>query len=195
MLPTSHDEAVIETASQLKDSVSELMAAFARLPETIAEEHEAIKAGSFPAIEQTCSTKVAIGEVIDTAYARLMLACRRMHSLHEEICGSGPRPATLRGTIDQLAAINEKLGAHGLSGGVLHHLTNGVTSLVKEFTATARKTQPLIEVNRQVVDKLLENYQASYRFWQEITQETAATYNASGVQQARGNHSVLRIKA
>jgi len=97
--------------------------------------------------------------------------------------------------MDQLQAICERLGADGLAGGVLLHLAGGLSSLVKDFTLLAQKTQPLIEVNKQVCQKLLENYQESFRFWQEVSQETQSTYNASGVQKAKGSSSVLRVKA
>ena len=190
------DEAIIAVVSTMKDSLNELMDAFSGLPSVIEQEHVAVRMGRLAEVEAACEQKQVIGARIDTAYAKLAEACGDLHMFWGSICGGGGmRPATLRGSMDQLQAICERLGTEGLAGGVLLHLAGGLSSLVKEFTALAQKTQPLIEVNKQVCQKLLENYQESFRFWQEVSQETQSTYNASGLQKAKGSSSVLRIKA
>jgi flagellar biosynthesis/type III secretory pathway chaperone len=190
------DEVIIAVVSSMKDSLSELMDAFSSLPGVIEQEHSAIRQGRLNEVEAACEQKQLIGSRVDAAYAKLAEACGDLHMFWGSICeGGGPRPATLRGSMDQLQAICERLGADGLAGGVLLHLAGGLSSLVKDFTLLAQKTQPLIEVNKQVCQKLLENYQESFRFWQEVSQETQSTYNASGVQKAKGSSSVLRVKA
>ena len=41
----------------------------------------------------------------------------------------------------------------------------------------------------------MSNYQESYRFWQEVSEQVAVSYNSNGVQKAAGRNSGFRAKA
>lgn len=54
--------------------------------------------------------------------------------------------------------------------------------------------QPKIEANAYLVRRLLHHHHETFRFWQNLAQETEAVYGAEGKTKAQNGHSMLEIK-
>jgi len=188
-------EEVIACASQMKEALSGLVEAFLAMIPAIEKEHECIKTGDIRAVEEACADKTVIGERIEAMHTELRIGSSRVAKYYESLHGRAASFANIQDCLSALEDIQEMLGGDGVANDVLSHLITRLRRLTVEFHDAAEKAQPLIEMNKYLVQTLLRNYQQSYRFWVDVAAETQATYSAKGVQKAQNVGSTLIVRA
>ena len=195
MTQTTFVEQVIEVASALTECVNNLREAYAEMPKVIAAEHEAIEAREFGLVTDTCRAKEDLGDRIDSAFTKFTLVGERFAKLIASQSPDRPRPVTLTQFRDELTELAGSLASHQFAVQVLNHVAKVFAKAVDDFLVVYLDVKPRIEANRYLVTKLMRNYQESYRFWQEVSEQVAVSYNSHGVQKAAGRNSGFRAKA
>jgi hypothetical protein len=210
-------EAVIEAASQVKNHATLLFDAYVLLPQLLDKEERAIRAADFDAVAAAGADKAAAADAIERAFHALAALGERLARLVGSASDGVDPPRRIASLKDCLAALVElaasleagawspSLGSGmgsagaapsaGLGVQVLRHQIDGIRRLTVGFDEQVPKVQPKIASNKILLQTLLESYQESYRFWQAVTEETAVSYNARGVQQAAGRTSAFRARA
>lgn len=197
-LGQSDVDAVIGASTAIRDSLSALVSGFTELRPAIEEEHTAIKSGDLAAVEAACKHKTAIGDEIELQHQVLRNAVSKISRLADLFGIGKEKLQTIHDAIDILDDISEGLiqtSGFRFAADVLKRLLSQIRSLTTDFNDRAKAAQPLIEMNRYLVQTLLHNYQESYRFWVDTAAEVEATYNDRGVQKSKGVGSTLNIRA
>ncbi|MBM4251491.1 MAG: hypothetical protein FJ146_05935 [Deltaproteobacteria bacterium] len=195
MTQTTFVEQVIEVASRLTDCVNKMRDAYAEMPKVIASEHEAIEAREYGLVTDACRVKEELGDRIEGAYTNFTLTGEKLAKILSAHWPEKPRPVTLSQFNDALTELANSLSSEQFAVQVLQHVAKVFTKAVQDFFAVYMDVKPQIEANRYLVTKLMWNYQESYRFWQEVSEQVAVSYNAHGVQKAAGRNSGFRVKA
>ena len=195
MTQSTFVEQVIEVASRLKECVTTLKDAYALVPGVIARENEAIASREFGLVTDACNAKEEIGDKIEAIFTNLMLTGERFGKLCSIQWPEKARPTNLSQFKTALTEIAEALGSDQFSTQVLSHVAQVFSAAVDEFFAVYLDVKPRIEANRYLVTHMMRNYQESYRFWQEVGEQVAVSYNSHGVQKAAGRNSGFRAKA
>jgi hypothetical protein len=187
-------EAIIEIASQLKESVRALCDAYRARPPLIEREERAVREHDFPIILGLRDEYEALNEQVELEVARLRglghkLADWRLSLLQGGEAPEARVPATVSETIELLRELRSRLPeAEGgaLAVKILDHLVKGIASDWEAFVADKARIDTLIERNHVVLATLVENYQKSYQFWYESVERCSSSYNERG-QQSSGN--------
>jgi hypothetical protein len=198
-------ESVIELAAQLKAEASKLYDAYMLSPQLIEKEHRAIKAGDINAVQAVGDEKAAAAELVEAAFHAMNLVSEQIARAEAAVFDTPRRRLT---TLKEAIAALEAIAAHlatdpdaqaaGLSAlgvQVLRHQLGGLAQVQKAFDEKIPAVKPMIEANKHLLQLMLESYQESYRFWQQVAEETTASYNAQGLQKAAGRNSGFRAKA
>lgn len=193
-------EAVITLASELKAEAAALYEAYVQLPLVIEKEHRAIRSRDFPDIENAGAAKAEVCARIEKSFHAMAVAAARIGQHRARLLGGEARcPAALKECVAALeelrAAFLPTPGEGALAMGVLTHQIDGLRKLARDFEAKVREVKPLVEANRELVGKLLRDYQDSYRFWQKVSEETISAYNERGVQETSGRLSGFSASA
>ena len=195
MAQTTVVEQVIEVASQLKDSILGLQSAYQQLPEIIEREHDAIKIGEFKLVAAACEGKEAVCERIEKLFSVMQMTGERLGKLVLSQWPDRPLPVHLTAYCDAINDLGQHLNDGSFASQVLNHVAKGVTTAVAEFMTLYLKIKAQIEANRYLLSNLMHNYQESYRFWQEVSEQVAVSYNSAGIQKAAGRNSGFRARA
>ena len=195
MTQTTFVEQVIEVASRLTECINKMRDAYAEMPKVIAAEHEAIEAREFGLVTDSCRVKEELGDRIEGAYTSFTLTGEKFAKILSSHAPDKARPVTLTQFRDELMELASSLAPEQFSHQVLNHVAKVFAKAVEEFFTVYLDVKPRIEANRYLVTKLMRNYQESYRFWQEVSEQVAISYNSHGVQKAAGRNSGFRIKA
>ena len=188
-------ESVIACASQMKEALTGLVEAFAAIVPAIEKEHECIKTGDIRAVEESCADKSVIGERIEAMHTELKKHSNQIARIYSAEFGKPAQFGNIQDCLEGLSEFQDQCDETDVAGEVLNHLISRLRRLTVEFEDAARKAQPLIEMNKYLVQTLLRNYQESYRFWVDIAAETQSTYSAKGVQKAANVGSTLVVRA
>ena len=188
-------ESIIACASQMKEALAGLVEAFSALVPAIEKEHECIRSGDIRAVEESCADKTVIGERIESKHAEMKKCSSQIARIFSAELGRSAQFGNIQDCLEGLTEFQEGCGDGGVAGEVLEHLITRLRRLTVEFQDAAQKAQPLIEMNKYLVQTLLRNYQESYRFWVDVAAETQATYSAKGVQKAANVGSTLIVRA
>lgn len=190
---------MIEAVSRLKDEAQTLLTGYVAMVPAIAAEHRAIRSGQFVLIEASRHEKELVGEKIEIAYGNLTQASERLsRAAREFLARDIKRPQNLSECNTLVDEILETLvqGNHeGLGPQVLRHVASGLKKVTEEFFTKYKEIKPLIEANRMLVQTVLRNVQESYRFWTEVSEKIAVSYNKDGVQKAQGRNSGFKATA
>lgn len=195
MTQTTFVEQVIEVASRLTDCVNKMRDAYAEMPKVIASEHEAIEAREYGLVTDSCRMKEELGDRIEGAYTSFTLTGEKFAKILGSHWPDKPRPVTLSQFNEALTELANTLASEQFAVQVLQHVAKVFAKAVQDFFVVYMDVKPRIEANRYLVTKLMWNYQESYRFWQEVSEQVAVSYNSHGVQKAAGRNSGFRVKA
>ena len=105
------------------------------------------------------------------------------------------RPTTLTQYRDAISDLAQAQDSEAFASQVLTHVASGFAKHVTNFLALYIEIKPQIEANKYLVTHMMRNYQESYRFWQEVSEQVAVSYNSHCVQKAAGRNSCFRAKA
>ena len=188
-------ESIISCASKMKEALAGLVEAFSAMIPAIEKEHECIKTGDIRAVEEACADKNVIGERIEAMHTELRIATAQIAKYYGMEIGRPVNFANIQDCLSGLDDLHDQFSQDGVAADVLAHLLTRLRRLTVEFHDAAAKAQPLIEMNKYLIQTLLRNYQESYRFWVDVAAETQATYSAKGVQKASNVGSTLVVRA
>ena len=195
MAQTTFVEQVIEVASRLKECLAGLQDAYQQMPGVLEREHQAIAIREFGLVTTACELKEVIGGRIETHFGNMAIAGERLAKLVETQWPGRARPTTLTNYRDAISDLAEAQGSEAFASQVLTHIATGFAKNVTDFLALYIEIKPQIEANKYLVTHMMRNYQESYRFWQEVSEQVAVSYNAHGIQKAAGRNSGFRAKA
>ena len=189
-------EQLIEVASRLKESVADLYQAYARMPEVLGREERAIAAHDYVEVRAKCDEKEALSDRIEALFSTMTAAGERINHLANQVLSEAPvRPTTLSQYVELLQVLSAHFGTTAFAGQVLSHVVKGLQELVTQFFGLYLQVKPQIEANRYLVTKMMTFFQQSYRFWTEVSEQQATSYNKSGVQQAVGRNHGFKARA
>lgn len=178
-------ESLISLSSKLKGAIVDAADSYQSLPPILDQELKAIKTGRIADAETTLYTKETMTAKIETAF-------ESMANISEEVAKlTGNKP----GNLSELVSIfNIKNHDNSLAHQVLEHQSKNLISATENLIEIARKVKPLLEVNRLLVTKMQENYNQSYKFWQEIKEEVEGSYTADGTKKITGRHHGFSVR-
>jgi hypothetical protein len=190
-------QAVIEVVARLKGAVGDLFESYKQLPAVIEREHDAIRTGDFNLVEAIGKEKQALGDKIEASFGAVFGGSEQLGRWRARLVAgaSAERPVSLTDCMQTLTAICAAFEAGDFAAQILRHQVDGLAKIVTEFNAKVRDVKPLIDANKHLLTNLSENYQESYRFWQEVAVEAASNYTQQGVQKPAGVHSAFVAKA
>ncbi|MCX6107112.1 MAG: hypothetical protein NTY08_14900 [Proteobacteria bacterium] len=195
MAQTTFVEQVIEVASRLKECLAGLQEAYQQMPSVIEREHQAIARREFGLVTTACELKETIGGRIEVHFGSMTLAGERLAKLVQIQWPGRERPTTLTQYRDAISDLAQAQDSEVFASQVLTHVASGFAKQVTDFLALYIEIKPQIEANKYLVTHMMSNYQESYRFWQEVSEQVAVSYNSNGVQKAAGRNSGFRAKA
>ena len=195
MAQTTFVEQVIEVASRLKECLAGLQEAYQQMPGVIEREHQAIASREFGLVTTACELKETIGGRIEAHFGSMTLAGERLAKLVQIQWPGRERPTTLTQYQDAITDLAQAQDPEAFASQVLTHVASGFAKHVTDFLALYIEIKPQIEANKYLVTHMMRNYQESYRFWQEVSEQVAVSYNSHGVQKAAGRNSGFRAKA
>ena len=201
MSASSQIETLIEAASDVKRHASTMFDAYVELPAVIGAEHAAIAERDLPRMEAAAEAKAAVCARIEQAFSELHGGAGRLKAVSERISGMAVgKPAALKECVLLLKEVRAFLRERAAPGeaiglGVLDHVVTGLEALSAAFEERMREIKPLVEANRFAVQTLLTNYQDSYRFWQQVSEENILSYSAKGTRETTGRLSGFVVRA
>lgn len=160
---------------------------YSKLPELIEDEHDAISQSNLDRVEQIAKEKLLLGQEIEQ---KVFAAQRLALVLSERVSGSqGLKPLSdLISTLTAADWLKDQSAEVRRSIEVLENEVNEFITLREQIT------RPL-NVNKLVLSKILAQRQENYAFWQSITADTFAPYNAKGVPSGQRQTYGFKAKA
>ncbi len=196
MFRSSPYENAIEVTSAIKDHVAELSTCYQDLLKMIDSEHAAISRSDLQTIEDIVEHKVALGTRIEEQVNAIKQAGVRTATIYEKIFSTPIiAPISIGAIIDLLVSIRESAQEDGFLFQLFDRVLGGLQNNFRAFKTLREQTEPKIEMNRYLTERLLHHHQESYRFWQGVAQDSQATYDAGGTQKSSVTPPVLRVKA
>jgi hypothetical protein len=187
-------EAIIEIASQLKESVRALCEAYRARPPLIEREERAVREHDFPTILGLRDDYEALNERVELEVARLRGLGHKLAEWRLALLAGGELPeAQVPATVSEMIKLLRELRSRlpeaeggALAVKILDHLVSGIESDWGVFVVDKAQIDKLIERNHVILATLVENYQKSYQFWYESVERCSSSYNERG-QQSSGN--------
>jgi flagellar biosynthesis/type III secretory pathway chaperone len=185
-LRSRNPETLIALSAKLKDAISNAIESYESLPPILDQELKAIKLGKLADAESILYTKETLASKIENSF-------EIMASLSEEIWRmTGKKPQNLTELIN---FFNVEDHEKTLAYQVLSYQFTNIKIVADQLIEIARKVKPLIESNKILVTKLQDNYNKSYKFWQEIKEEVEGSYSADGSKKIVGRHHGFSVRA
>jgi hypothetical protein len=190
----------ISVASKLTDNAVELNDFYSELPKLITEEHLAIERNDLIEIERIAQLKSLIGEKVELSLIQHVSSVELLlKSYQENIDENKTCDRSLLSCLDLMDGISN---SYDFDLNTLEHKVfvesakNLETSLLR-LKESFEKTQPLVEKNRVVIQKMLESQRENFNFWTKIAKDESSSYDATGSQNrsAQGQNSLLNVRA
>lgn len=179
-------ETLIALSAKLKDAISNAIDSYKSLPPILDQELKAIKLGKLSDAESILYTKETMASKIESSF-------ETMASVSDEIWKiTGTKPQNLSELIN---FFNIEDHDKTLAYQVLSYQFANIKAVADELIEIARKVKPLIESNKILVTKLQDNYNKSYKFWQEIKEEVEGSYSSDGSKKIIGRHHGFSVRA
>lgn len=194
---------LVDFIKAFREELGTLEKMYRQMPALIDAEHDAIRSGNFTMVREATAAKMDVCDRITETHEILVGQSRSLPELAASLTGVRcDPPATLSECLATLVDLADHATAPGASSiensltrDMLQKLLAGSTDSLESFLQTASSVKSRIEANRVVLEKMLTNYQDSYRFWMEMATEAQSSYDAKGVQRSSGVASGLRVKA
>lgn len=197
MISQIHIENVVGIIKDMSEHGKVLKQFFSDLREIILQEHEAIKAHQIDAVEELTRQKLEVGQLIENKVQILQQRSENFRDIYTRYFPDAESVGQIQ--LSQvtiwletfLEQCPEMLQKNNLRQ-VTKEFKNTVTDLLQKRT----EVQPKIEMNSYLTKKLLNRQRELIRFWQDVANEAAMTYGASGETKGQTTStSVLRVKA
>lgn len=187
MLSQARFSYLIELSQKLIVAVQSMMAGYQKFPPLIEEEHAMIRAHTYTdRLENIIDEKHLAGEEITGAFEALQQLSQELFVIWSEAeCeGQARYPGDLSNCIAMLEGIHQALSGRvtNLGLGVLDLQISRLKSTFAEFKSQVAIIKPLIEVNRDAISAVAQNYQHSTRVLLELCEQSQAIYNPQGQQ-------------
>jgi hypothetical protein len=185
----------IEAAAKLKAALSSLLAAYQELLKIIDAEHAAISRSDLVVIEELVLHKDKSALAIQSAIQDIKVIGASLQKLvRDYFKGSEVSVQTIQEVLNAFEPIRQSQDSN-IYLDALNNLLDSSKSIYHKFIELRLVTEPKIEMNRYLTEKLLHHHQLSYQFWQEIDRESSATYQDDGKQKHKVVSPLLRVKA
>lgn len=201
MLTQSRFSYLIELSQKMVVAVQSMTTGYRKFPPLLEEEHAMIRAHTYTdRLEQVVEEKHLAGDEIANAFDALQQLSQELFVIWgESDCeGQARFPGDLSNCIAMLEGIHVTLSARAtnLALGVLDLQISRLKAVFAEFKAVTTEIKPKIELNRDAITAVAQNYQNSTRVLLELCEQSQATYNPQG-QQTRPSSgtSTIFVKA
>lgn len=189
---------MIEVASKIKNCLVSLCDLYCELPEVIEKEHDALRVSDFETIKLVTIRKNEIGDAIEIQFNIMASYTEKVSLKHASLTHADLQVSKATGMhaiVSRLQDIQGTSQPGNLAHDVLSHVIVGLKDAIDTFEHKMLVIQPLVEMNRKVVGTMLTSYRESYRFWQELSEESVSSYSKDGVQKSQGRLSGFAVKA
>ena len=185
MLTQSRFSYLIELSQKMVVAVQTMASGYRKFPPLIEEEHAMIRAHTYTdRLEQITEEKIFAGEEVGQAFDTLQQLSQELFVIWSEAeCeGQARFPGDLSNCIAMLEGIHKALSGRmtGLALGVLDLQVSRLKGVFDEFKTLIAVVKPQIEVNREAISTVAQNYQHSTRVLLELCEQAQATYNPQG---------------
>lgn len=196
MLSISHLEKAISIASRIKDALVQMSLSYSQLPEIIRREHQSIKKSDLIDVEEIAEEKLKMALEIEANFNLLgQLSGELGRVASAMISNYDFSPSTVSECIEVMETIAENYQEKGFGAQVFEHVLSGIRAAFDELKSLKLKSQPVIEQNRAILQRIMVARQENLRFWQEISAAVLAPYDGQGKKRKSTSTSVLNVKA
>ncbi len=196
MFSISHLEKAISIASQIKDCLLEMSRCYAILPDVIRREHLAIRKSDLIDVEGVAAEKLKMAEQIECHYHSLQRLAKDLGMIATDMMPELVKtPQTVSECIDIMEALSESCQKKGFGAQVFEHVLSGIRLAFAELSNLKIKSEPVIEQNRDILQRIMLARQENLRFWQEISAAVLAPYDGQGKKRKNTASSYLNVKA
>lgn len=187
MLTQSRFSYLIEISQKMIVAVQAMTVGYRKFPPLIEEEHAMIRAHTYTdRLEQVTEAKTLASEEIAAGFDSLQQLSQELFVIwsESECEGQARFPGDLSNCIAMLEGIHKTLsGRTGtLALGVLDLQISRLKEVFTEFKTLIAAIKPLIELNREAITTVAQNYQNSTRILLELCEQSQATYDPQGQQ-------------
>ncbi len=191
-----HD--IYHRLESVRSSLDEIVVSYSRLSKVIAKERQSIMSYDILGVEEGALEKKNIGIFVSERLEKIKDHCKEIfnvYKLHvrDAISFKGFSVSSLEKIIDALKEVDSKTNSTRVLDKVMHSLN----VLIKKFIKTVDVLQPKIDANNIALQKLLQSYQASHKFWQDMIHLENSSYDAQGLRGKNNTQlpSSIEIKA
>ncbi len=189
-------EQIIEVSSCLKAAIEAIRAGYSRLSLIIDKEHRGVAASDYNVVNEACEEKALVADEIEEQFRSLNSLSEKVAEIRANVLGQEfERLTNLSLVKNALAEIANSFSQSNFAAQVLKHQADGVAKEADALVKDLSDLKPKIEANRYLVTSILNNMQESYRFWQEVSEQIAISYDKMGQQKAAGRNSGFKIRA
>lgn len=179
-------ELLISLLTLLKGAIIDATDSYQSLPPILEKETKAIKNGRIADAESSLYTKETMTAKIESAFETMATVSDQVAKI------TGKKPENLT---ELVCFFNLKDHDNSLANQVLEHQAISLNVATDKLIDVARKVKPQLEANRLLVTKMQENYNQSYKFWQEIKEEVEGSYTPDGTKKITGRHHGFSVRA
>ena len=176
-------------------SLTRISECYGQLLELIDSEHQAISKSYLKEIESLVAEKVSIGDRIMTLGDELI---KNYESLVSKMRTREIIPNTKLSIKDFLKFLLNKqkslFNQKDMICSVLLHELKKLDAIYSKLEELKNVCNPKIEMNQYLVRRLLYHHQETFRFWQNIAIESAATYGSRGIANKQDSNATLVIR-
>ncbi len=196
MAATQSIEQLIEIASFIKKTIEAIRAGYYRLGVVIEKEHRGVGLSDYTIVQEACVEKAQVADEIELEFSTLAKVSEDVAALKAQILNCEyEKLANLTAVKNALTDIASSFPITNFAAQVLKHQATGVAQEADGLLSDLAVLKPKIEANRYLVTSILSNMQESYRFWQEVSEQIAISYDKMGQQKAAGRNSGFKIRA
>lgn len=197
MHPVSPAEELIELVTKTKDLVQSLVDTYRGRPALIVREEKAVRAHDLLALEGLRDEYEAVSAKVESDVRKLKSLFERLADLAARVFAQGQALApsakpdvTVPTNVSEALELIDRLRAHietpELASKILSHVALALAALWQEFIKEKAEVERLIHKNHVALEVLVDNYQKSFRFWQEMVDRTVGSYDAKGMKTSHG---------
>lgn len=195
MLRTQPLEKAIEYLSSFQKVLVELRSDYVELLKVVDAEHAAISRSDLQTIESLVQHKASTSEELENHALDIRKIASKLQGFIQDLCRMTLPCASITDVMNMFSTIENYFSESSITRDAFLKILLSTRIIYDEFVDLRRITEPKIEMNKYLTERLLNHHQQSYLFWQEIARESTATYGDDGVQRQKVIAPLLRIKA
>ena len=190
-------EIMVDAVAQMTQYLEAVQQDYLRMKAIIEAEKEYIASRDLDAHERHVQRKTQVGQSIIEKAEKMMMLWRNMRVRISPPDGD-KRSHDMSNITDLIKHVQDWTVQHeasDLAKKVLLHAIEKLKNRLDAFAVVRENTNPEIEANAYLVERLLQRHHDFRRFIQHEIDGASAVYNAKGFQGAKDSLPMLRVRA